>query len=79
VATPKTGTATVDVWQTREDVDDTVHRIYEEMQKGTDLPRSMVGDIQDTIARSDPALVRYFFAELSKYSQGAVGYFEERI
>lgn len=79
MATPKTGTGTVEVWQTREDVDDTVHRIYEEMQRRNDLPRSMVGDIQDTIARSDPSLVRYFFAELAKYSQGAVGYFEERI
>ncbi|HZD43487.1 MAG TPA: hypothetical protein VE134_05450 [Methanomicrobiales archaeon] len=69
----------VDVWETREDVDDTVEKIKEKMAPDRDLPANMISDVQSSINQSPQDLVRYFYNRLEEWTPNAVKYFEERI
>ena len=69
----------VDVWQTREDVDEAVHKIKETMSEQDDLPLSMIGEVRDSINESPTDLARYFYTRLEEWTPDAVKYFEERI
>jgi hypothetical protein len=80
MTTPRiTKEGTASVWENERDVEHTVYTIREEMRKRDDLPPQMIGDIRDLIARSDPKLVKYFYAELGKTGSRAIGHFEERV
>ena len=67
-------------WTDKADVDKTVFEIKDKMgERHGDVPITMVGNVKDLLDHSEPALVKYFWQELAKYSQDAVAYFEERV
>ncbi len=69
----------VDVWETREDVDEAVHKIKETLSEQNDLPPAMIGEVRDSINESPQDLVRYFYTRVEEWTPEAVKYFEERI
>ena len=66
-------------WKDKRDVDQTVYEIRSTFDRMGEIPPRVAAEIKDLADNSEPALVKYFWNELTMYDPDAVSYFEERI
>ena len=59
------------------DVNETVVVLKNVLGKESELPNWLVNTIYGAIRDSDPAMAKYFYAEVKKYVPTALKYFEE--
>jgi hypothetical protein len=64
-------------WKTKIDVDETIVVIMNVLDQNPELPNWLVNTVYGAIRDSDPAMVKYFYAEVKKFKPGALKYFEE--
>lgn len=63
-------------WKTKIDVDETIVVIKNVLDKQSDLPNWLVNTIYGSIRDSNPAMTKYFYAEVKKYVPTCLKYFE---
>ena len=64
-------------WKNKIDVDETIVVIMNVLDKQTELPNWLVNTIYGSIRDSDPAMTKFFYAEVKKHAPAAMKYFEE--
>jgi hypothetical protein len=65
-------------WTKKVDADEAVVVIMNSLDEKEEMPDWLRRTVQQAIWDSDPAITRYFFAELKKYAPTTLKYFEER-
>jgi hypothetical protein len=64
-------------WKKKVDVDETVVVIMNVLDQNPELPNWLVNTVYGAIRDSDPAMVKYFYAEVKRFKPTALKYFEE--
>ncbi len=63
-------------WKNKIDVDEAVVVIKNSLDENAELPNWLLRTLNGAVTDSDPALGKYFFAEVRKYAPEAMKYFD---